>query len=141
MIVKYLIAILLGFSAGGIVAGGIFAFISVIGVVPRFAQKTNTIKYMRFYEDIIVLGGLWGSSTLYIDYTIGLPYIAGILLTFLVGVFVGCMAVSLAEVFDVVPIFMRRARLTRGIAVFITVIALGKITGSLLYFLIPSFTI
>ena len=53
--------------------------------------------------------------------------------------FYGGLAVSLAEVFDVVPIFMRRARLLKGIVFFVTAIALGKTLGSLAYFLIPGF--
>lgn len=49
---------IIGYSSGTVIAGGVFAFISVIGIVPRFAQKTGTIDKIRLYEDFIALGGL-----------------------------------------------------------------------------------
>lgn len=138
-IIKDILLILVGISSGGVVAGGIFAFIAVIGVVPRFANRSRTEKFIRFYEDMIMLGGIWGSTTIFLDYTIPMNVLLGIFLTFTIGVFIGGLAVSLAEVFDVVPIFMRRARLLKGIVFFVTAIALGKTVGSLAYFLIPGF--
>ena len=53
--------------------------------------------------------------------------------------FVGCIAVSIAEVLDVIPVFMRRARLKNGIQAFVLSIAFGKAAGSLIYFIIPNF--
>ena len=50
----------IGLSSGTVVAGGIFAFIAIIGVVPRLAQKTKTEKYIMIYEDAITLGGILG---------------------------------------------------------------------------------
>lgn len=141
VLAKSVFIILLGFSSGTIVAGGIFAFIAVIGIIPRFAQKTRTTEYLSLYEDMITAGGFFGSLTLFINYHIALPAVIAMFITFCMGIFIGCLAVSLAEVLNVVPIFMRRARLTTGLPIFITAIAIGKFVGSLLYFLVPGFYI
>ena len=57
----------------------------------------------------------------------------------LCGIFVGVLAMALAEVLNVMPILMRRARLNKGITWFVVSFALGKLLGSLLYFLKDGF--
>ncbi len=131
---------IIGYSSGTVIAGGVFAFISVIGIVPRFAQKTGTIDKIRLYEDFIALGGLFGTLQLYLDFRATFLKVLAPLFALAIGIFFGSLAVSLAEVLNVVPVFMRRAKLTKGLAVFIIALALGKLFGSLIYFIIPSFT-
>lgn len=138
-ILRYIVAIIVAYSSGIVVAGGIFAFIAVIGVVPRLAQRTGTTKYIPFYEDAIMLGGILGTLTMYIDFYIPIGSILVAFFSFAIGIFIGCLAVSLAEVFNVVPIFTRRLKVTRGIPVFILALALGKSLGSLLYFFYMNF--
>ena len=43
-----------GFSAGTVVAGGIFALIVGLKIVPRFAGFTHTAHHMMLYESCIV---------------------------------------------------------------------------------------
>ena len=50
------------------------------------------------------------------------------------GIFVGCWAMALAEILNVFPIFMRRARIVRYLAVFVLMVALGKGIGAGLFF-------
>lgn len=129
----------IGFSSGVVVAGGIFAFIAMIGIVPRMAQRTQTVKYISLYEDAIMIGGVFGTTTMFIDYYFPIGHIGAIIIGLSSGIFVGSLAVSLAEVINVIPIFIRRARLTKGIALFILAIAIGKVVGSLLYFYMKGF--
>lgn len=136
---KQIIAVLIGFSSGVIVAGGIFAFIAVIGVVPRLAQRTKTIRFIPLYEDAIMVGGLFGTTTMFLDYYLPVGSVVAVLISLCIGVFFGCLAVSLAEVLNVIPIFARRSRLTIGIPAFILAMAVGKLIGALLYALVPGF--
>mgnify|MGYP000916618933 CR=1 FL=1 len=138
-IFKQALMVLIAFASGIVVSGGVFAFIAVIGIVPRIAWKTKTIKYVPLYEDAITLGGIFGCSTLFIDYSIplGKIFTAGVGLAS--GIFVGCLAVSLAEVLNVIPIFMRRLRTTENLQYMILALALGKLIGSILYFFVPGF--
>ena len=50
------------------------------------------------------------------------------------GIFVGCWAMALAEILNVFPVFMRRARIVRYIAAFTISVALGKGLGAGLFF-------
>lgn len=139
VMLKNILLAIIGFSSGIIVAGGIFAFIAIIGIVPRFAQRTGTQDKIMLYEDAIILGGILGCIEMFVDYSLNISAILGAIIAFSVGIFVGSLAVSLAEIIDVVPIFMRRARLTKGLSVFLLALALGKMFGSLAYFILPKF--
>lgn len=138
-LVKILFIIVIGFGSGVVIAGAVFAFIAIIGIVPRLAQKTRTEKYIKLYEEAIIIGGIFGTSTMIIDYYMPIGKIAVIFLSICVGIFYGCLAVSLAEVLDVIPILTRRGHIKKGMTYFITAIAFGKLLGSLLYYFIPGF--
>lgn len=55
------------------------------------------------------------------------------------GIFVGCLAIALAEVLDGIPIFARRIKLKMGLDIAIFSVAIGKLTGSLIYFIMNFF--
>lgn len=136
---KYILMILIGIGSGAVISGGVFAFITIIGIVPRFAQKTCTQKYMPVYEDAITIGGIFGTSTMFIDYSIPIGSVVAVFYSLLIGIFVGCLAVSLAETLNVIPILTRRANVQKALSIFIVTLALGKMVGSLLYYIIPGF--
>ena len=46
-----LLLLLTGLGGGILVAGGLFAFLALIGVVTRLAAGTKTAKFLMFYED------------------------------------------------------------------------------------------
>ena len=43
----HIVVVLAGLIAGAVISGGIFAFIVVIGVIPRLIQRTKTAKHKR----------------------------------------------------------------------------------------------
>ena len=53
---KQIILVIISFSSGVVIAGGVFAFIAMIGIVPRMAQKTNTEGHIVSYENSIIYG-------------------------------------------------------------------------------------
>ena len=131
--------VFIGFSSGVVISGGVFSFIAALGVVERFAEKTKTVPYIKLYEEAVMFGGILGCMDLFIDYRLNAGLFCGAVYCFFVGIFVGGLAVSLAEVLDVVPIFMRRTRLKTGTAIFITALALGKMAGSAVNLLMKEF--
>ena len=50
------------------------------------------------------------------------------------GIFVGCLVMSLAETLKALPVINRRIGLAVGLQYVILSVALGKLTGSLVYF-------
>ena len=138
-LIKGIIFTVLGFGSGVVIAGAVFAFIAIIGVVPRIAQKTGTQRYIRTYETGIITGGIAGTCSLMYNWHIPIGIPAAMFLMLLTGIFYGCLAVSLAEVLDVIPILARRGRLKKGIKYFVTALAIGKLAGSVLYYTVPGF--
>ncbi|MBR1443685.1 MAG: stage V sporulation protein AB, partial [Firmicutes bacterium] len=104
MIIKGIILMLIGFSSGIVISGAVFAFIAIIGIVPRLAQKTKTEKYIMLYEEAIIFGGIFGAGDFMIDYNIPVGTAVSLFYMLCVGIFYGCLAVSLAVVLDVIPI-------------------------------------
>jgi stage V sporulation protein AB len=133
------LSILLGFGSGAVISGAVFAFISILNVVPRMAQKTDTKQFIRLYEEAIIFGGIAGCVEGFFQFPLPIGKIFAVVISFCVGVFYGCLAVSLAEVLDVIPILTRRGKIQKGLSFFILAIALGKLMGSLLYYVIPGF--
>ncbi len=133
-VTKILLGII-GLSSGLVIAGGLFSFIVGLGLISKFADRTRTGKYVMLYEDGIACGGALG-SILYL-YQIELPFLYCLLPIFGLcsGIFVGCWAMSIAEIINIFPIFVRRIKLLKGIPYVIVGIALGKGFGTFLYFI------
>lgn len=138
-IVKGILAIIIAFASGIIISGAVFAFIAIIGVVPRLAQKTKTEDKIRFYEEAIIWGGIIGTASMIIDFHLPIGKFLASLYAGCIGIFFGCLAVSLAEILNVIPILTRRGRIQTGLKYFILAVALGKLIGSIIYSRIPSF--
>ena len=136
---KTVLAVLIGVGTGLVVAGAVFAFITIIGVVPRLAQKTKTERHIKIYESSIILGGIFGTLIGVINFRLPIGAFGVVLLSLANGIFFGTLAMSLAEVLNVIPILTRRGRLQHGMFFFVLAIALGKLVGALIYFLVPGF--
>jgi stage V sporulation protein AB len=139
MILSYGLAIFAGLASGAVIAGAVFAFITVIGVVPRLAQKTGTGGRVRIYETAIAAGGIFGSVAGAFHLRVPLPAFLVAAMALAGGIFFGCLAMALAETLDVLPIMSRRGGTGRGMGIFVTAIAIGKTVGSLMYFFIQGF--
>lgn len=127
------------FACGVAVSAGTFAFILVIGVVPRMIRKMNLADKVICFENMIVLGVLTGAVLSIIEWEARLPvaWIGHLLLGiygFVAGTFVGCIAVALAEILNTFPILFRRLYINRGLSFVMIAMALGKTIGSLYYF-------
>lgn len=146
---------ILGASAGILVSAGVFTVLLAVGLVPRFAGKTHTGRNIFLYEEMVVLGtlagdflsvfpgygyvGEWvrqkmlfGAATLRV-WTV----VSGLFVTafgLFAGIFVGCLALAIAEMLDSIPILTRRIGYRHGLGIMVLAVALGKLAGSLLYF-------
>lgn len=127
--------VFVGISAGGVIAAGVFAFLAIIGVFPRLIGKTKTNRHIMLYETVIVAGGILGNiSDIYeIPILWGGNLFLGIF-GLSVGIFVGCLVMSLAETLKALPTISRRIHLAVGLQYIILSIGIGKLIGSLVYF-------
>lgn len=125
---------ILGLSAGMGAAAGLFSFIIGLGVVSDFADRTHTGQHVLLYETCIALGGMAGN--IFWVYRIELFHAAWLVPVFglFAGIFVGCWSMALAEILNVFPIFIRRAKVIKCIPYIILAIAVGKGIGALVFF-------
>ena len=142
-----------GGSYGLLAAAGVFTVFVAVGLVPRFAGKTHTAKYVVLYEEMVVFGTLTGcllsvfsrycqfhawwqqrcpQYTALLD---GAGLFVQVIFGLFAGMFVGCLALAIAEMLDSIPIFTRRISFRHGLGLAVLSMAAGKLCGSILYFL------
>ncbi len=134
MWINWIMLSFLGLASGLAISAGLFAFLIGLGVISDFADRTHTGKYVTLYEDFIVVGGILGNMfwVYQVDFLRGSWLLLGFGL--LSGIFVGCWSMALADILNIFPIFIRRAKITTGLSWLVVGMALGKSLGSLLYF-------
>lgn len=124
-----------GLCAGGVIAAGVFAFLAIIGVFPRLIGKTKTRNHIMLYETVIILGGALGNAVDLFEFPVPVGGIWALaVFGCSVGIFVGCLVMSLAETLKTLPVINRRIRLAVGLQYIILAIGIGKMAGALLYF-------
>ncbi len=127
--------ILAGIGAGGIISAGVFAFLAIIGIFPRLIGHTHTHRHILLYETFIILGGVCGNILDIYEFPVLVGGEIGLgIFGLATGVFVGCLAMSLAEMLKAVPVIARRLHISVGIQYLILAVAAGKCLGSLIYF-------
>lgn len=135
MFLEKVLLMIIGLTAGGMVAAGTFAFIVMIGIITRLAQRTKTAQYTTVYENSIVLGGTIGNIWNIYEVQVPFGYVFLALFGLFAGIFVGCLAMALAEVVKIFPILVRRIKLVEGIQLVVAGVAAGKFAGSLIQFI------
>lgn len=151
---RYLLVLVSGLSYGLLAAAGVFTVLVAVGLIPRFAGKTHTSRYVFLYEEMVIAGTIvggilsvfgdeWNMGQIYQSmspalYAIWMSVGNVLLLAFALfcGMFIGCLALAIAEMLDSIPIFTRRISLRHGIGLVILTMAAGKLFGSLYYFML-----
>lgn len=156
MFLRQILLAVIGLSAGLIVSAGVFTVLISVGLIPRFAGKMHVARKIFTLEEMVVFGTLAGGFfSIFSDYgqigafvrqrqlfgqgvTDGIWNLTGTLFLILfglfAGIFVGCLALAIAEMLNTIPIFARRIGFRHGLGIAILAVALGKLIGSLVYF-------
>ena len=125
---------IVGFCSGIIIAGGVVGLLIGLSIVPRYAGITHTGKHILLYEDITLLGIVCGNLFFLYGWHIPGGTFTLLLYGLFSGIFLGGWIMALAEMADVFPIFTRRIRFQKGLSIVVLCVALGKATGSLIYY-------
>ena len=128
-------------------SAGVFTVLFVVGLIPRFAGRTDTARCELFYEECLVFGailadglsiypirGSLGELTAQMAHANVLLTAILVLIGTFAGIFVGSLAMAIAEMLDSIPIFTRRVGFRHGLGIVVLAMALGKMTGSFVYF-------
>lgn len=136
MWIERLIMIFIGLVAGIATSAGTFAFIIIIGVVPRLIGKCHRAAGTMLFENVIALGAIVGCIwTVFTEMEIPIGSLGLMIYGFSSGIFVGCIALALAEILDTYPILFRRLHIKQGLFWVILAVALGKMSGAFYHFL------
>lgn len=135
MAIKSIVLILISFGGGITVGAASAAFITVLGVVPRLAQITDTRNKIKLYEKIIVVSFILSVLTYFFNYTLRLSKYIAIPIGLNYGIFTGLMSSALAEVLNVIPILSKKLKIKDSLKYAIWALMGGKVTGSLIYWL------
>lgn len=156
MFLRQLLLAVIGASAGLIVSAGVFTVLISVGLIPRFAGKMHVARKVFVLEEAVIWGTLTGSFfSVYSEWvkigdfvrlheifgpaaTDGVWDLIGTLFQIVfglfAGIFVGCLALAIAEMLNTIPVFARRIGFRHGLGIAILAVALGKLVGSLIYF-------
>lgn len=136
-IISVIVQAVIGFSGGIAVAGGTFALITILGIIPRMAARLRLTEYIYQFETCIAVGGSIGSILVIYQFSIPIGIIGVIISGFFAGIFVGSLSMALAECLKVMPILFKRVNLQTGMSAVIMAMAAGKCLGTLyqLYFM------
>lgn len=152
VILKQIFLAVIGSSYGMLAAAGVFTVLVAVGLVPRFAGKTHTAKHVLVYEEMVVFGTIFGALiSIFPEYSQVAAFMQGrypdlmqvwevlgklgqAIYGLFAGMFIGCLALAIAETLDSIPIFTRRFSFRHGIGLAILAMAFGKLCGSLMYF-------
>lgn len=131
MLIKQAALCFIGLCSGATVAAGVFAFITMLGIIPRLAARTNTAKHILCYENAIIAGGSLGNIWILFGLPMHLSVVMTIAFGLFSGMFVGCLYMALAETLRVLPIMVNRIQLKEGFPFIVASIAIGKTVGTL----------
>ena len=156
MFIRQILLGIIGVSSGLIVSAGVFTVLISVGLIPRFAGKMHVARKIFVLEEMVVFGtlaggffsifGEWGRVGEFVREHALLGSAAAdgawnligtlflIIFGIFAGIFVGCLALAIAEMLNTIPVFARRIGFRHGLGIAILAVALGKLLGSLIYF-------
>lgn len=135
MLIKQAALCFIGLCSGATVAAGVFAFITMLGIIPRLADRTNTADHILCYENAIILGGTLGNIWILFELPLHLSVVMVMAFGIFSGIFVGCLYMALAETLRVLPIMVNRIQLKEGFPIIVAAIAIGKVVGTFFQYL------
>ena len=149
---KEIILALAATSFGFVSSAGVFTVFVTVGLIPRFAGRTHTANHILLYEEMVIAGTVIGGiASIFYEHLPIWKWISDVCtdnfdMTILAGnaalgifglgagMFIGCLALAIAEILDSIPILARRIRFKKGIGLGILAMAVGKLCGSFFYF-------
>ncbi len=126
--------VIIGVSCGAIVSVGLFSLIISLGIISKFADRTHTGNQTTWYELAVMLGGIVGNLIWIYRLEFIIPIFLQVVIAGAAGIFVGCWAMAIAEVINIFPIFIRKAKIKGYLPYVILSIAMGKGLGALFIF-------
>ena len=125
------VIILIGAMSGVFTAAGLFALITSVGVINRYADVSGTSRHVSLYEECIIIGATAANAVYVLGITVRIGMTGCIIFGLISGIFIGTFLISLKAL----PIFVHRAKAGTGLGFIVAATAAGKALGQLVYYL------
>lgn len=135
-----ILVITIGLCFGFLAASGVLTVLLAVGLLPRYIGRLHEAKHVILFENLVVSGSISGTLVSLFGYMISdsglglLGTILEVLYGLFAGIFVGTLAIAIAEMLDAFPIFFRRSRVQNGLRYILLAVAFGKAIGAFVYF-------
>lgn len=133
---KYLALILIAFGGGVTVGTATSAFISILLIVPRLAQITDTREKIHIYRITLVISSILAILAYFFKVPLYLPKIVTIPIGLFLGIFTGLLSSALAEVLNVIPVLSKRLKIKDSLKYVVWALLAGKVVGSLVFWIL-----
>lgn len=142
--IKAIITVLVSAAGGMAVGTSVSAFFTVLGVPVKIIHWSRKPQYMPLYHLCLVLGAVVACLVYFLDFNVTLlklppMKILAVPVGMVIGIFLGMLAAALTETLDIISGAVTHLRIIKWIYLIVAVVILGKMAGSLLFFLIPGF--
>ncbi|MGI6161312.1 MAG: stage V sporulation protein AB [Christensenellales bacterium] len=131
------VSAVIGFTWGIAIGSAAIAIVTVLNIFPRLLHLFDAIsaKNMRICGAAFAIGCVVASFSSLSGFSLGLDDVAAVIVSLLYGVYIGFLVSSLTEVLDLFPPMASGLNPKAFVAMFVLVLAVSKIAGSLLWFI------
>ncbi len=133
--VKNIISVVSAFGGGFTVGGAAAAFISILQIIPRLLQITETYDRIKVYKFVISTSFIFFTVLYFSDFRLNLSKYITIPIGLVLGTFIGLLSSALAEVLNVIPVLSKKLKIKDNLKYIIWTLMLGKVAGSLYFWI------
>ncbi len=134
MLTNIILFCLFCFVAGGATSAGFVAFITLLGVFEKLAEKYKALDKRIAIEALIILGVTMGNTVEIFRIPILIGSLGYFIYNLLGGIFTGYLAGALAETLAIFPIISRRFSIRNYLPYVLIASAFGRALGSIIQF-------
>lgn len=125
--------ILISISGGLVVGGALAAFITLLNLIARLAQLTESARYVKAYEWTFSIGAFISILLYFSEFSFNLSKIFVVFVGLFMGTFIGLFSSALAEVLNVIPLISKKLKVKKDLKYIIYSLLFGKVMGSLYF--------
>ncbi|MGO1470351.1 MAG: stage V sporulation protein AB [Tissierella sp.] len=125
--------ILISISGGLAVGGALAAFITLLNLIARLVQLTESPNYVKIYEWMFSIGTFIFVLLYFSDFSFNLSNIFVVIIGLFMGAFIGLFSSALAEVLNVIPLISKKLKVKKDLKYIIYSLLFGKVMGSLYF--------
>lgn len=136
MAIKIIVLIIIAFGGGIAVGTAIAAFVTILEIVPRLSQVTETKEKIGVYQWVMIISFVFSIIIYFSSLHLNLHKFFIINIGFIYGVFIGVLSSALAEVLNVIPILAKKLKIKDNLKYVVWALMGGKVVGALYYWIL-----